>query len=113
MISKKLPPIQSRRFDIETLQYDVLSLARQAENGPTWLRHDGKISYVVMTEELFSEIWPDSRRVWGTEEMPDKMLDLLESGLQEMLDEISEENFHAEIDFRVLGASDTRKNSEN
>lgn len=112
MISKKLPPIQSRRFDIETLQYDVLSLVRQTENGPTWLRHDGKISYVVMTEELFSKIWPDSRRMWRTDEMPDRMLDLLESGLQETLDGVSEENLHAEIDFRVLGASDTRENSE-
>jgi hypothetical protein len=112
MISKKLPPIQGRRFDIETLQYDVLSLVRQTENGPTWLGHDGKISYVVMTEELFSEIWPDSRRVWGTDEMPDRMLDLLESRLQEMLDGISEENLHAEIDFRTVRASGTRENSE-
>ena len=65
----QLPPIQGRRFDIETLQDTAFSLAAQATKGPTWLRHGGKIAYVVLTEELldskhqgnplyFGLIWP-------------------------------------------------------
>jgi len=65
-----LPPLQARRFDIETLQYDALSLAKQADKGPTFLRHGGRVSYVVVTEELFDQLWPDPQRAWAVDEMP-------------------------------------------
>ncbi len=62
MARPQLPPIQGRRFDIETLQDNAFSLNRQTTRGPTWLRHGGKIAYVVLTEELFDTLWPDPQR---------------------------------------------------
>lgn len=38
--------------------------------------------------------------------MPDRVLDFLEIGLKEMPNNISEENFHAEVDFRMAGVRD-------
>ena len=67
------PAIQGIRFDIETLQYNALKLAQQADKGPTFLRQNGVISYVVMTEEIFDEIWPDGRRAWSVDEMPERV----------------------------------------
>ncbi|GHF01561.1 hypothetical protein GCM10016455_23160 [Aliiroseovarius zhejiangensis] len=65
-----LPPIQGKRFDIEVLPLQVLSLAKSASKGPTYLRSGGRISWVVMTETVFNEVWPDPRRAWSTDEMP-------------------------------------------
>ncbi len=65
-----LPQIQGKRFDIEALHGDIADLMKQANEGPTFLRRNGRVSYVVMSEELFEELWPDPRRVWGVEETP-------------------------------------------
>lgn len=65
-----LPPIQGKRFDIEMLQYNTISLMKQADEGPTFLRHAGRVTHVVMTEKLFDELWPDPRRAWSICEMP-------------------------------------------
>lgn len=86
-----LPPIQGRRFDIETLQYNAVSLMKQANNGPTFLRHEGRVSYVVMTEELFDELWPDPRRAWSIDEMPHRMVQLLLEGVNNMLTETGDD----------------------
>ncbi len=83
MDRSKLPHLQGRRFDVETLQYDALNLARQADKGPTFLRHHGRIAYVVMTQDLFDELWPDQRRAWSVDEMPPHILQLLEQSLKE------------------------------
>lgn len=80
-----LPPIQGRRFDIETVQDNALSLARQADKGPTWLRHGGRVAYVVMTEEVFDDLWPDTRRAWAVDEMPDRMAELLLEALEKTI----------------------------
>jgi len=85
MDRSKLPHLQGRRFDIETLQYDALRLARQADKGPTFLRHHGRIAYVVMTEDIFDQLWPDPRRAWSVDEMPLHILQLLEQSLQDGL----------------------------
>jgi len=81
----KLPQLQGRRFDVETLPHNTLKLVRQADNGPTYLRQSGRVAYVVMTEELFDELWPDSQRVWSLDEMPDRVDRLLQKGIQELL----------------------------
>ena len=65
-----LPPLQGKRFDIETLQYHAVSLAEQADKGPTFLRYNGRVAYVMMTEEVFDKFWPDPRRAWSIAEMP-------------------------------------------
>jgi hypothetical protein len=67
---RDLPPIQGKRFDIETLQYNATSLMHQADKGPTFLRHAGQVTHVVITEELFDALWPDPRRAWSICEMP-------------------------------------------
>ncbi|SMR83596.1 hypothetical protein SAMN04488030_0076 [Aliiroseovarius halocynthiae] len=46
---------------------------KQADKGPTFLRHAGRVTHVVMTEELFDKLWPDSRRAWSVDEMPHRM----------------------------------------
>ncbi|WP_299406762.1 hypothetical protein [uncultured Roseobacter sp.] len=68
-----LPPTQGKRFDIETLHYNTISLKKQAEEGPTLLRHVGRVTHVFMTEELFDELWPGPRRAWSIYEMPLRM----------------------------------------
>lgn len=82
-----LPSIQGKRFDIEQLQYNCLSLIQQADKGPTFLRHGGRVTHVVMTEELFDKVWPDPRRAWSVYEMPYRMeklyFEALESALAE------------------------------
>lgn len=85
------PPIQRRRFDIETLQFNAVSLMKQADTGPTFLRHGGRVSYVVMTEELFDKLWPDSRRAWGVDEMPYRMEQLLHEAVSNSLAENGED----------------------
>lgn len=85
------PPIQRRRFDIETLQYNAVSLMKQADAGPTFLRHGGRVSYVVMTEELFDKLWPDPRRAWGVDEMPYRMEQLLLEALSNSFAENGED----------------------
>lgn len=81
----KLPSIQGKRFDIETLQHNAISLAKQADDGPTFLRHAGRVAYVVMTEELFDALWPDPRRAWSTQEMPFRMGQQLTDALEKSL----------------------------
>ena len=85
MKDRNLPPIQGTRFDIETLQYNAISLMEQADEGPTFMRHGGRVSYVVMTEKLFDELWPNPRRSWGINEMPLRMDQLFEEGLNKVL----------------------------
>lgn len=68
-----LPSIQGKRFEFETLQYNAISLMKQADKGPTFLRHAGRVTHVVMTEELFDKLWPDPRRAWSVDEMPHRM----------------------------------------
>ncbi|WP_321364900.1 hypothetical protein [uncultured Celeribacter sp.] len=92
MDRSKLPPLQGRRFDVETLQYNALKLARQADKGPTFLRHHGRVAYVVMTEEIFDQLWPDPRRAWSIDEMPPRILQLLEQSLQEVLSSTGEDS---------------------
>jgi len=82
-----LPPIQGKRFDFETLQYNAISLMKQAEEGPTFLRHAGRVTHVVMTEELFDELWPDPRRAFRTIEMPLRMERLLLEAVDKLLAE--------------------------
>lgn len=82
-----IPPIQGRRFDIETLQDKAFSLTRQADKGPTWLRHGGRIAYVVLTEEMFDQVWPDPRRAWSVEEMPDRHWDMIQAALSQVTSE--------------------------
>ena len=67
---RDLPQTQGKRFDIETLQNSAISLMQQADKGPTFLRHAGRATHVVMTEELFDTLWPDPRRAWSICEMP-------------------------------------------
>lgn len=81
----QLPPIQGRRFDIETLQYNAFSLAQQATRVTIWLRHGGRIACVVLTEELFDTLWPDPQRAWNVDEMPHRYDELLLKGLEAAL----------------------------
>ncbi|CUH47503.1 hypothetical protein [Ruegeria atlantica] len=87
MKRSKLPPIQARRFDVEMLQDTAFSLTEHASKGPTWLRHKGRISFVVLTEELFEQIWPDHRRAWSVDDMPIRheqmLLEALEASLSQ------------------------------
>lgn len=82
---RDLPPIQGKRFDIETLQYDAISLMHQADEGPTFLRHAGRVTHVVMTEELFNALWPDPQRAWSICEMPLRQERLLSAALNRSL----------------------------
>lgn len=77
MNSPMLPAIQGRRFDVETLQHNAAGLARQADQGPTYLRLHGQIAYVVLTVEIFDQVWPDQRRAWAVSEMPAATLEML------------------------------------
>ncbi|WP_299196797.1 hypothetical protein [uncultured Tateyamaria sp.] len=52
-------------------------MAKQADNGPTYLRHGGKIAYVLLTERVFDEVWPDQRRAWAIDELPEHHLQML------------------------------------
>ena len=90
----KLPilyPVQGKRFDFEELQYNAISLMKQADEGPTFLRHAGRITHVVMTEELFDKLWPDPRRVWSTDEMPYRLEQPLSHALGKLLNEAEED----------------------
>ena len=87
----QLPPIQGRRFDIETLQDTAFSLAAQATKGPTWLRHGGKIAYVVLTEELLDTLWPNPQKAWSVDEMPHRYDELLLRGLTAALSDEKDE----------------------
>jgi len=87
-----LPPIQGKRFDIETLQYKAISLMKQADEGPTFLRHAGRVTHVVMTEELFDALWPNPRRVWSIYEMPLRKERLLFEALNRSLAESEDDN---------------------
>lgn len=79
--------IQGRRFDVEMLQDMAFSLTEHASGRTTWLRHGGRISFVVLTEELFDQIWPDYRRAWSVNDMQihhEKMLlEALEASLSQ------------------------------
>ncbi|MFC3061037.1 hypothetical protein [Paenirhodobacter populi] len=96
MHPKDLPRIQGRAFDIETLQHEALSLAKQARKGPTWIRQGGRIAYVVMTEEVFDEVWPDKQRALSLHDMPLRYEQMLLQGLEEnaarLLAEKSDQN---------------------
>lgn len=89
MNSPKLPAIQGRRFDVETLQHNAASLARHADQGPTYLRLHGQIAYVVLTVEIFDQVWPDQRRAWAVSEIAASDLAMLleASGKSEENDE--------------------------
>ena len=85
-----LPPIQGKRFDVEALQYNVVGLMKQADKGPTFLRHSGRITHVVITEELFDTLWPDPRRAYCIHEMPLRLEKLLFAALDKSLSENEE-----------------------
>ena len=87
MRPKHIPLIQARRFDLETLHNEALSLAKQADNGPRYVRHGGKIAYVMLTERMFDEVWPDPRRAWTGEEMLDEEREMLTEALEGVIDE--------------------------
>lgn len=91
MKTSKLPPIQGKRFDLERLQFDAVGLVSQANIGPTYIRQSGRVSHVVMTEELFDRLWPDPQRVWSIDEMPLRIDQLLEQGLKEAMSKQSDE----------------------
>src|SRR3546814_19391041 len=71
MSLSKLPSIQPKRFDREELGAVAIALTNSAVKGPTYLRVDGKIAFVVLAVEGFDQVWPDSRRSYATAEMPD------------------------------------------
>lgn len=87
-----LPPIQGKRFDFETLQFNVVSLMKQANDGPTFLRHAGRVTHVVMTEEIFDALWPDHRRAWSTSEIPLREEKLLFQALDATLAECEKDD---------------------
>ncbi|MEM9578758.1 MAG: hypothetical protein AAF999_17315 [Pseudomonadota bacterium] len=91
MRRKSIPLVQARRFDLETLHNEALSLAKQPDNGPTYVRHCGKVAYVMLTERIFDQAWPDSRRAWTVEEMPDEERQMLMEALEGVIDEDLEE----------------------
>ena len=91
MKPKSIASIQARRFDLETLHNEALSLAKQTENGPTYIRHAGKIVYVMLTERMFDNVWPDPRRSWTVEEMPDEEREMLMEALEGVINEDHEE----------------------
>ncbi|SDG16683.1 hypothetical protein SAMN04488117_11339 [Celeribacter baekdonensis] len=80
-----LPKMQGPRLDLESLQFDAMKVSQQADAGPTYLRHNGRVAYVVMTEELFDALWPDTQRVWSLDEMPLRIDRLLQEGLEAAL----------------------------
>src|SRR3546814_9845737 len=71
MSLSKLPSIQPKRFDREELGAVAIALTNSAVKGPTYLRVDGKIAFVVLAVEVFDQVWPDSRRAYATAEMPE------------------------------------------
>ena len=87
MKPKNIPPIQARRFDLQTIHNEVLSLAKQADNGPTYVRHGGKIAYVMLTERMSNDVWPDPRRAWTVDEMPEDEREILMRALEGVIDE--------------------------
>ena len=87
-----LPPIQGKRFDFESLQYNAIGLMKQANEGPTFLRHAGRVTHVVMTEDLFDALWPDPRRAWSVYEMPLRMEQLLFEAADRSLAEREEDD---------------------
>src|SRR3546814_5989756 len=55
MSLSKLPSIQPKRFDREELGAVAIALTNSAVKGPTYLRVDGKIAFVVLAVEVRSE----------------------------------------------------------
>lgn len=89
---RDLPQIQGKRFDTETLQYNATSLMHQADEGPMFLRHAGRVTHVVMTKELFDALWPDPRRAWSICEMPLREKRLLLEALNSSRAEIGDDD---------------------
>lgn len=52
-----------------------------------YVRHGGKIAYVMLTERVFDKVWPDLRRAWTVEEMPDDEREMLMQALVGVIDE--------------------------
>src|SRR3546814_13282026 len=69
MSLSKLPYIQPKRFDREELGAVAIALTNSAVKGPTYLRVDGKIDFVVLAVEVFDQVWPDRRRAYATADM--------------------------------------------
>jgi hypothetical protein len=59
--------------------------------GQTWLRHNGRIAYAVLTEELFDTLRPDPQRAWSVDEMPYRYDELLLRGLAAALSDEKDE----------------------
>src|SRR3546814_11590571 len=82
MSLSKLPSIQPKRFDREELGAVAIALTNSAVKGPTYLRVDGKIAFVVLAVEVFDQVWPDSRRAYATAEMPEYLWNKLLEGFE-------------------------------
>jgi hypothetical protein len=85
-----LPIILSRRFDVEELGQPMEQLTQHADQGPVYICKDGRVSYVVLTEEIFEQIWPDTQRAFSVIELPKRLGDLLDRGLENTLTDRSE-----------------------
>ncbi|GLO68872.1 hypothetical protein MACH17_03890 [Phaeobacter inhibens] len=106
MQHSNFPSIQGKRFNIETLQYNAVSLMKQADNGPTFLRHGGRVSYVVLAEELFDQLWPDPRRAWSIYEMPLRMEQLFFEAVDKSLAESEKDDSSKfDVDPRAVRSS--------
>lgn len=80
-----LPNIQNQRFDLEELGDGSKHVIQHAEQGPTYIRKDGQVAYVVLTEEVFNQIWPIEQKAFGVTELPKRLGELLDRGLDEAL----------------------------
>ncbi|RED10686.1 hypothetical protein [Pontivivens insulae] len=83
MTRPTVPPTRARRFEIEDLCVDWPALAYQVWQGPTYLRQNGRIAFVVIEHQLFSRIHPHQQAL-STDELPEWLGELLEQGLFEL-----------------------------
>lgn len=98
MSPRKFPSIQPKRFDREELGAEAIALTNSAVKGPTYLRVDGKIAFVVLAIEVFDQVWPDSRRAYATAEMPEYLWnELLEDFERQRIDEARNRASHLTI----------------
>lgn len=98
MIPSELPSIQPKRFDREELGAVAIAMTNSAAKGPTYLRVEGTIAFVVLAVEAFDQIWPDGRRAYATTEMPAYVWnELLEGFERQRVDEAQSRASHLTI----------------
>src|SRR3546814_15111219 len=71
MSLSKLPSIQPKRFDREELGPVAIALTNSPVKGPTSLRVDGKIAFVVLAVEVFDQVWQEVRRAYANAAIPE------------------------------------------